>query len=247
MTTWKLITLQCKMELLRMVRNPYYIFWSLAMPILFYFIFTRVVNTGPTIRTMAGPLSHVDGVLQCHGHRHHVARHSPRAERVQGWAVYMGNAASWQRVFLWQNVCADGYASALHPRHFVAGYLINGVPHLRTMVAQRTLDSDRIRPVSCHRYLDWIHETGRHGSGVSNGIYLGLAVTGGMWFPIEAMPSIMQAIGKWMPSYHFGGGAWSIVRGEAPGLDNFMVLAGYLAVFMLLSTYIRKTTSRLRG
>lgn len=37
---------QCKAELLRIIRNPYYVFWSLLMPIMFYFIFTRVVNTG---------------------------------------------------------------------------------------------------------------------------------------------------------------------------------------------------------
>ena len=37
---------QCKIEILRMFRNPYYIFWSLLMPIVFYIIFTKVVNTG---------------------------------------------------------------------------------------------------------------------------------------------------------------------------------------------------------
>lgn len=42
----RLITVQCKAEMLRIIRNPYYVFWSLLMPIMFYFIFTRVVNTG---------------------------------------------------------------------------------------------------------------------------------------------------------------------------------------------------------
>ncbi len=35
---------QCQAEMLRMLRNPYYLFWSLLMPIVFYFIFTKVVN-----------------------------------------------------------------------------------------------------------------------------------------------------------------------------------------------------------
>src|SRR5690606_13068334 len=39
----KMLLTQCKIEILRVFRNPYYIFWSLFMPIVFYFIFTRVV------------------------------------------------------------------------------------------------------------------------------------------------------------------------------------------------------------
>jgi len=40
----KTIIHQCKAEILRMFRNPYYIFWSLFMPIVFYVIFTKIVN-----------------------------------------------------------------------------------------------------------------------------------------------------------------------------------------------------------
>lgn len=34
--------MQCKMETIRIFRNPYYVFWSLFMPIVFYFVFTKV-------------------------------------------------------------------------------------------------------------------------------------------------------------------------------------------------------------
>lgn len=37
--------MQCRMEIKRMLRNRYFVFWSLAMPIAFYYIFTNVVNT----------------------------------------------------------------------------------------------------------------------------------------------------------------------------------------------------------
>lgn len=41
----KAFQLQCKMEIKRVLRNRYFVFWSLAMPIVFYYIFTKVVDT----------------------------------------------------------------------------------------------------------------------------------------------------------------------------------------------------------
>lgn len=57
--------------------------------------------------------------------------------------------------------------------------------------------------------------------------------------PMEIFPRVMQEIGKWLPSYNYGNGAWMIVQGEAPGLRSVAILLGYLAVFMILSVYIR--------
>src|SRR5690606_8525267 len=70
-------------------------------------------------------------------------------------------------------------------------------------------------------------------SGVSNVIYMILAISGGMWMPMEIMPEFIQAIGKWLPSYNFGNGAWEIIRGNNPDLMNFLILIGYLVLFML--------------
>ncbi|MNL63034.1 hypothetical protein D3C87_1871160 [compost metagenome] len=50
----------------------------------------------------------------------------------------------------------------------------------------------------------------------------------------------MQQIGHWLPSYNYGDGAWEIVRGSHPQWSGVLILIGYLAVFMLLSLYIRK-------
>jgi ABC-2 type transport system permease protein len=50
----------------------------------------------------------------------------------------------------------------------------------------------------------------------------------------------MQKIGKWMPSYSFGNGAWGIVHGEAFAWKNAFILLGYFIIFMILSMYVRK-------
>ncbi|MMZ66137.1 hypothetical protein D1872_286090 [compost metagenome] len=58
--------------------------------------------------------------------------------------------------------------------------------------------------------------------------------------PIEILPKFMQLIGKWLPSYNYGNGAWEIIRGQAPEWRNVLILLGYFLLFMVLSTYIRK-------
>lgn len=77
-------------------------------------------------------------------------------------------------------------------------------------------------------------------AGISNVIYMVLAIAGGLWMPLEIMPKIMQSIGKWLPSYNFGNGAWEIIGGNMPDWRNILILIAYLALFMLLSKYIRR-------
>lgn len=77
-------------------------------------------------------------------------------------------------------------------------------------------------------------------SGVSNMLYMVLAMCGGMWMPMEILPNFVQTIGKWLPSYHYGSGAWEIVRGGHPDWLNFTLLGGYLLLFMVLSSYTRR-------
>lgn len=41
----KTFQMQCKVEIIRILRNRYFVFWSLVMPIIFYYIFTNLVNS----------------------------------------------------------------------------------------------------------------------------------------------------------------------------------------------------------
>ncbi|WP_090866163.1 hypothetical protein [Oceanobacillus limi] len=56
---------------------------------------------------------------------------------------------------------------------------------------------------------------------------------------INTFPKILQHIGEWLPSFHFGSGAWNIIQGNSPDLKNYLILLGYLVVFILVATYIR--------
>jgi len=228
--------------MLRIIRNPYYVFWSLLMPIMFYFIFTRVVNTGnddPTWRAhylmSMATFSVMGSAIMTLGIR-------LVQERTQGWTTFIritplpGSVYFFGKMFgqtmmhLFSVICI-----------FIAGYLINGVS---LSAGQWVLSGLWILigslPFLAIGTLVGAMKRVDTASGVSNVIYMALAVAGGMWMPIEILPRLMQKIGHWLPSYNYGNGAWEIVRGSAPHWSNVLILLGYLVVFMLLSVYIRK-------
>jgi len=209
---------------------------------MFYFIFTRVVNTGnddPTWRAhylmSMATFSVMGSAIMTLGIR-------LVQERTQGWTTFIritplpGSVYFFGKMFgqtmmhLFSVICI-----------FAAGYLINGVS---LSAGQWVLSGLWILigslPFLAIGTLVGAMKRVDTASGVSNVIYMALAVAGGMWMPIEILPRLMQKIGHWLPSYNYGNGAWEIVRGSAPHWSNVLILLGYLVVFMLLSVYIRK-------
>ncbi|WP_150275393.1 ABC transporter permease [Paenibacillus tepidiphilus] len=237
----KLIIGQCKAELLRIFRNPYFIFWSLAMPILFYFLFTRVINTGAEdagewrahyLMSMAA-FSVMGSSIMTLGIR-------LVQERNQGWntyiritplpayAFFLGKMVGQTAVHVFSVICifAAGYVNGVELSSgqwiFSGLWIVAGsLPFL----ALGTL-------IGMMKRVDTA-------SGVSNVLYMGLAIAGGMWMPLEILPKTVQEIGHWLPSYNYGSGAWAIVRGDHPQGAVILILGGYLALFMILSVYLR--------
>jgi ABC-2 type transport system permease protein len=50
---------------------------------------------------------------------------------------------------------------------------------------------------------------------ISNILFLGLSILGGLWFPVSIFPSLMQKMSNFTPSYHLGELALAVVN--APG------------------------------
>lgn len=238
----KTIKMQCKVEFLRIWRNPYYVFWSLLMPIIFYFIFTKVVNTGAEnpgqwqahyLMSMAA-FSVMGSAIMQMGIR-------LVQERNQGWTTLLGVTPLSSSVYFLGKMFGQ---TVMHLCSiliiFIAGILINGVS---LSVSEWILSGLWILiaavPFLALGTLVGSMKRADTASGISNILYLLLALGGGMWMPLEIFPKVMQQIGKWLPSYNYGNGAWLIVQGQAPELRSVAILLGYLAVFMLLSVYIR--------
>jgi len=235
--------MQAKAELLRMFRNKYYIFWSLCMPILFYFLFTRVISTPEenqevwkahylmsmaTFSVMGSSIMSLGIKLV--------------QEQTEGWTRFMKTTPLSTGTYFAAKMLAQ---TAVHLFSilviFIAGVLINGVDlaFLQWITSGIWIIFGSLPFLAMGTVIGTMKKV-ETASGISNLIYMALAITGGMWMPIEVFPSMMQTIAKWLPSYHFADGAWEIIRGHLPNGSNFLFMIGYLFLFMLLSIYIRR-------
>ncbi len=234
---------QCQAEVLRMLRNPYYLFWSLLMPIVFYFIFTKVVNydvpdkdewnahylMSMTTFSVMGSSIMTMGIRLVE-------------ERSQGWTTFIRVTPLSDLVYYSAKMVGQTMVHIFSVVViFIAGVLINGV---NLSVWEWFASAGWILlaslPFLAIGTLIGTMKRVDTAIGISNVMYMALAISGGMWMPIDVLPNIIQKIGAWLPAFHFGNGAWQIIRGHAPEFRNFAILAAYLIVFMLLSTYIRK-------
>jgi ABC-2 type transport system permease protein len=240
----KAFQMQCKAEIKRVLRNRYFVFWSLAMPIIFYYIFTNIVNTNAsdpaawnahylismTAFSVMGSSIMTLGIRMVQ-------------ERSQGWSTFIRITPLSDSVYFAAQMIGQSVIHVLSITIiFIAGFLINNV----SLSAFEWLMSGLwillgSLPFLAVGTLIGLMKKVETAAGISNVLYMVLAVAGGMWTPLEVMPKTMQAIGKWLPSYNFGSGAWEIVRGGMPSWKNILILIAYLILFMLLSKYIRRT------
>lgn len=163
-------------------------------------------------------------------------------ERTQGWAEFMRVTPLPGSYYFFGKMVAQSVIHALSIIViFLAGIFINGVslPISVWIMSGSWIFAASFSFMALGTLIGTLKRVDT-AAGVSNILYLGLAITGGMWMPLVILPEVMQAIGKWLPSYSFGNGAWQIVAGKTPEVRNILILIGYMVVFMILSSYIRK-------
>lgn len=233
---------QSRVEMLRMSRNVYFVFWSLLMPVIFYVLYTRIFTTG-TVDAKEWNAHYLMSMTCFSVMGSSIMTLGIRLvqERVHGWVTYLRVTPLPDSIYFGGKMIGQ---TAMHLFSiviiFAAGYLINGVS-LSTSewigsalwILAGSLPFLALGTcIGTFRRVDTA-------TGLSNALYLSLALLGGMWMPLDVMPSWLAQIGQWLPSYSFGNGAWIIVTGGVPELRDILLLAAYLVVFMLISTYIR--------
>ena len=59
--------------------------------------------------------------------------------------------------------------------------------------------------------------------GLTMALYLVLAALGGLWMPVQILPSALQTVAKTLPSYHLAQLGWHIAQGVAPAHAAYRV------------------------
>jgi len=213
------------------------------MPIVFYVVFTKIFNSATDdqqlwkahfLMSMAA-FSVMGSAIMTLGIR-------LVEERKQGWSMFMRiTPLSDQAYFAAKMIGQTVIHICSIVIIFTAGGLINGISlsPLEWLMCGVWLLFGSLPFLAIGTLVGTMKRVDTAG-GVSNMVYMVLAICGGMWMPMEIMPNFIQNIGKWLPSYHYGSGAWEIVRGGVPDWTNFTLLVGYLVLFMVISGYTRR-------
>ncbi|UPK44175.1 ABC transporter permease [Paenibacillus pabuli] len=233
---------QSRVEMLRMSRNIYFIFWSLMMPVVFYVLYTRIFTTGTTDAEQWN--AHYLMSMTCFsimGSSIMTLGIRLVQERAQGWVAYLQVTPLPNLIYFGGKMVGQ---TIMHLFSiiviFTAGFLINGVSlsPVQWIGSALWILAGSLPFLALGTCIGTFRRVDT-ASGLSNALYLSLALLGGMWMPLDIMPSWLRQIGIWLPSHSFGNGAWVIIAGGLPTLRDILILAAYLVVFMLLSTYIR--------
>ncbi len=70
---------------------------------------------------------------------------------------------------------------------------------------------------------------GRAAPAVINAVFLPMAIAGGLWMPLDVLPSFVQELAVWLPTFHASQLGLGLLLGE-PILDNVAALLAATAV-----------------
>lgn len=233
---------QTKSEGLRLMRSPFFLLFSVIMPLIFYSLFT-VLNGADTkvgnvtwgayslmsmtafslIGTAAGQFGirlsyeRKDGLLK-------LLRLTPLSTGAWVGAKLISHVM----VHILIIVVMFLVSAAVFSTEMAAGQwigcglwlLAGSLPFLALGILIGTIKSTDVA------------------TAVSNLVYMAISVAGGLWMPIQTFPSWLQTVGQWLPSHAYAQGAWRLLAGENILASDILLLFGYGILFYLLSTAI---------
>lgn len=241
-----MLLMQCLTEIRRLIRNPFYLFFSLLMPVCFYLLYTNVLPGGSddgkswaAYYLMSMTAFSVMGtavVTLC-------ARNVE--EEKLGFTTLVRITPLPSSYYLIAKMIGQTLIQTFSLIViFLVGIFVNGVslPLLTWLACALWITAGSFTFLALGTLLGSLKRVDV-AVGVSNMLYFALAILGGMWMPIEMMPKFIQNIGQWLPSYSYRNGVWMISDGHMPEVRDMLILAGYMILFILLSIYLRNKKS----
>lgn len=235
---------QLKSELLRTMRNKRFVFFTIIMPIAFYFIFTSSMDGDLTVDGIDWAAYYLMSMSAYGVVGSGITTLSQKfsRERSQGWSrlLRITPLPSW--AFVLSKVIAQGLINlCMIIILFIIASVVKGVE----LTAAQWIESGLWiwfgsfsfmalgTLVGTIRNSDVVQVVGMI-------VYLGMSMLGGLWFPVESMSDTMRAIAHAMPTYWLGHGAWNLIGGGAFDWNGVFVLGAYVIGFVILSSYIMR-------
>ncbi|MFT6407758.1 MAG: ABC-2 type transport system permease protein [Arenicella sp.] len=220
-------------EILKAIRAPEFLLPTMLMPCAFYSLFGVVLSNGSSNATY---LLATYGVFAVMGPAIFGFGVGVANERDRGW-LQLKQAVpappySYVAAKIFTTLLFAGLA--LIPIYLIAGFL-GGVELQRsTWVSLFALHLISAIPfVLIGLSLGFSLSSGG-AVAISNIVFLGLAILGGLWIPVTVFPEMMQAIAKFTPSYHLAELALAIVDVGGKHATSFNLLSVLVMSLVLL-------------
>ncbi|MEO1327583.1 MAG: ABC transporter permease [Pseudomonadota bacterium] len=231
-------------ELLQSFRAPEFFIPTLALPSAFYLLFGIAITRGGS--EVARYLLATYGVFAVMGPALFGFGANVSSEREKGWLMLTQAAPTSGLLYVTSKLLTTLIfaAIALLPIYALAGF-VAGVELERGQWV--LLFATHLLAVAPFSFIG-LTIGFSFGSGgaiaVCNIVFLGLAVLGGLWFPISIFPGVMQNIAQALPSFHIAEvGLWVVgARDDGAPLTHLLIIAIMTAVFagMALMVWSRK-------
>ncbi|MEU8933251.1 ABC transporter permease [Streptomyces sp. NPDC048409] len=231
-----------RLEVRRTLRDAGFVIGGIAMPVMMYLLFTNLGGDDGGYRTQA-----MVGMA---------------AYGAVGSALNTGGGVAEDRAIGWLRQLR---VTPMTPRQVVLGRALTGsvtvLPAiLAVLVAGGLVNGVRLAPWQWAgiALLLWLGSIPFTLLGLGNGYgltaqttgvtnmacNLGLAVVGGLWFPISLFPAWLRTVSAYTPTNRFAELGTSVADGHAPALGAVAVLTAWLLAFGSYAVMAYRRTGR---
>lgn len=231
-----------RLEVRRTLRDTGFVIGGVAMPVMMYLLFTNLGENDGSWKTasMVG--------MAAYG--------------AVGSALNTGGAVAEDRVTGWLRQLR---VTPMTPREVVVGRALTGavtvLPAIVAVLAAGGLANGVRLAVwqwALIALLLWLgsipftllglgngYRLTAQSTGVTNMICnLGLAVLGGLWFPVSLLPGWLRSVSAYTPTHRFADLGTSVAEGHAPALGAVLILSAWVLAFGSYAVLSYRRTAR---
>jgi ABC-2 type transport system permease protein len=239
-----------RLEILRTLRDPFYLFLAVVVPIGFYLLFSGLFGSETPPGALSGnieimvALAVYGGIWAC------LVATGPRLanERSSGWFRHLNllPISPW-KILTGRALVAILFSLPAMLLVYATGILVHGVQlSIGQWIGIIVLMWIGVWPFALLGIALGYVTNDTTSFGVTYGLYMVLSAAGGLWVPPAILPSTMLTIAKLLPTYHAANLGWRIADGQAIEGVSVVVLLVWAVFFLAAATLFARRAARVR-